>query len=130
MDLRLISGFIGQDAQLNVIPSTGRKVINFSVAISKGYTDKNGNKVNNTVWVSCSKYLGQNDSEKLVPHLTKGKGVIVKGEPDFRVYDQKDGTPAVDQRLIVDNIEFMPMKKAESREPTMAEKEAAFNEGQ
>lgn len=127
MDLRILNGHIGQDAQLNVINGTNRKVINFSVAISKGYKDKDGAWVNNTVWVNCSKFLGPNDSEKLVPYLTKGRAVIIQGEPDFKIWQsKKDGSFNVDQRLNISSIEFLPTKKEESSEVSHQEREAQF----
>ncbi len=47
-----IIGHLGQSATINNV--NGQSVINFSVAHAESYKNKEGVKVDNTVWIGCS----------------------------------------------------------------------------
>lgn len=69
-------GHIGKDCTINTV--NDRNVINFNVAHTEKYKDKNGNIVEKTTWISCSYWV---KSTALAPYLLKGQQVYVEGEP-------------------------------------------------
>ena len=75
-------GRLGKDAEVKILDS-GKKVINFSIAVDQGFGD---NK--KTLWVNCQKW-GENTN--VSQFLLKGKQVAVAGEPTLRTYDGNDG---------------------------------------
>lgn len=80
-----VIGNLGKDATVNDV--NGKKVINFTVAHTDKYTDKNGQKQEKTSWIDCALWA---NSDKLAPYLTKGTQVFVEGEPSARGYKKQD----------------------------------------
>ena len=58
----ILNGVLGKDAEVRT--TTKSKVINFSVAVTKGYGE---NK--KTLWVECSKFA---ENTKIADYLKKG----------------------------------------------------------
>ena len=79
-------GHIGNDAIVNDI--NGKKVINFNAAHSEYYVNKDGVKINKSIWVSFSYWT---DNLKILPYLKKGVQVYIEGFPyvDTYVKDNK-----------------------------------------
>jgi len=78
--LQLI-GHLGQDATVNDV--NGRKVINFSVAHSEKYKNKEGVEVNRTTWASCAYWT---ERINLAMYLKKGTLVYIDGFPEAKTY--------------------------------------------
>ena len=78
--LQLI-GHLGQDATVNDV--NGRKVINFSVAHSEKYKNKEGVEVNRTTWASCAYWT---ERINLAMYLKKGTQVYIDGFPEAKTY--------------------------------------------
>lgn len=85
-----VLGNLGKDA---VLYKHGiEDVLNFSVAHTEKYKDKNGTPVQKTTWVECSWWV---DSRSTVgQYLKKGQMVWVEGRPDSRPWETKDGKKA------------------------------------
>ena len=81
-----VIGHLGKDAIVNQVGGTS--VINFSVAHTESYKDKEGNKKEKTTWVDCSRWT---DNTNVAPYLKKGTQVFVEGIPEIRTYETKDG---------------------------------------
>lgn len=80
-------GRLGQDCEIRDT-DRGNTVINFSVAHSKSWKDKDGNKHDKTVWVECSWWL---NNTTIAKYLKKGITVAISGEPSSRAYVNKQG---------------------------------------
>lgn len=80
-----VIGNLGKDAIVNNV--NGKTVINFSVAHTEKFKDKQGNAMDKTTWVDCSYWT---DKTAIAPYLKKGTQVFVEGQPEVRTYD-KDG---------------------------------------
>jgi single-strand DNA-binding protein len=76
-----IIGHLGQDATVNEV--NGRKVINFSVAHSEKYKNKDGAEVNRTTWASCAYWT---EKVNLGMYLKKGTQVYIDGYPEAKTY--------------------------------------------
>ncbi len=104
-----VIGHLGKDATVKEV--NGRKVINFSVAHTEKYTDKQGNKVEKTTWVECGKWVDANGSTKVSEYLTKGTLVYVEGTPDVNAYSNRQGEASASLRLSVFNLQLLGGKK-------------------
>jgi single-strand DNA-binding protein len=84
----LIIGHLGKDAVINTTQN-GTAVINFSVAHSESFKDKDGNKQTKTVWCDCSWWT---DKHAIVPYLKKGTQVYIEGNPEVKTFSKQDGS--------------------------------------
>lgn len=100
-----VIGHLGKDAITKDV--SGKNVINFTVAHSEKYKDKNGQTVDKTVWVECAYWT---DRTAIVPYLLKGTLVYVEGIPEAEAYKNKDGDAKATQRLKVGNVQLLGNK--------------------
>lgn len=83
----MIIGNLGSDPELKTV--NGQDVCNFSVAVSEKYTDRNGERVENTTWYRVAAW------GKLAAtcntYLSKGRPVMAIGNVTARAYIDKNG---------------------------------------
>lgn len=97
-----VVGYLGKDAEVKTVGDN--KVINFSVAHTETYKDKNGEKQSKTSWVDCSQWV---KSDAVAKYLTKGKPVAVSGEPSARAYKAADGEAKSSLCLRVEELQLI-----------------------
>lgn len=95
-------GNLGNDAELKTF-GDGNSVLNFSVATSEKWKDKEGNKQEKTEWHRC-KLFGKR-APALANHLLKGTKVAVIGSIETRSYE-KDGQKLYVTEIKVLDVEF------------------------
>lgn len=96
MNLCIFSGRLTKDAETRYT-SNGKAVCNFGLAVETGYGD---NKM--TMFLNCVLW----NKEKLTPHLTKGKPVMIQGEYTERKYTDKGGNEKRIVEIVVRDLEF------------------------
>ena len=84
-----VTGKIGQDAKVKEFDN-GRAVIEFSVASNSFYTDKNGERIQNTQWHTCKKFTKE-VNQKFVDLLKKGASVLVSGSLMYNEWEETAG---------------------------------------
>jgi single-strand DNA-binding protein len=94
-----ISGRVGRDAELRVIPS-GTPVLSFPVASSKKV-----NQVEKTTWFECS--LFGKRAESLQQYITKGGQVVVTGSVELEQFQKSDGTSGAKIKVFVTDIDLV-----------------------
>lgn len=97
----ILTGNIGNDAEVTSFDN-GSKVVTFSVAHSKKWTDKAGVKQEKTTWIRCNMWKQEN----LAQYLKKGVRVMVEGEIEARAYTNKEGQTVASLELNVFAIEM------------------------
>jgi single-strand DNA-binding protein len=97
----ILTGNIGNDAEVTSFDN-GSKVVTFSVAHSKKWTDKNGVKQEKTTWIRCNMWKQEN----LAQYLKKGTRVMVEGEIEARAYTNKEQQNVASLELTVFAIEM------------------------
>jgi single-strand DNA-binding protein len=97
----ILTGNIGNDAEVTSFDN-GSKVVTFSVAHSKKWTDKAGVKQEKTTWIRCNMWKQEN----LAQYLKKGTRVMVEGEIEARAYTNKEGQTVTSLELNVFAIEM------------------------
>ncbi len=97
-----IVGNLGKDCIVKEV--NGQNVINFSVAHSERYKDRQGNQKERTTWVECAYW---SDKTAVAQYLTKGKTVYAEGYPEADAYMNKDNQAAATLRMRVQNIQLL-----------------------
>lgn len=96
-----VIGNIGSDAVVKDF--NGQKYISFSVAHSDSYTDRQGQKHEQTTWVNCLKF----GESRVIDYLRKGKKVFVRGELSARIYSANGGEPKVSVDCRVRDLQLL-----------------------
>lgn len=100
----LLIGNLGSDPELRFTPS-GAAVCNFSLATNKRYTDRNGDKKEETQWHRI--VLWQKLAETASQFLKKGSCVYIEGELQTRSWETDDGEKKYVTEVVGRNMQFM-----------------------
>lgn len=105
MNKAILIGRLTKDPELRTTP-TGRNVCQFSVAVSRNFTNANGEReadfINCVVW--------DKQAENLVKYQKKGNQIAVEGRIQTRNYDDKDGKKVYVTEVIATNVQFLDSK--------------------
>lgn len=101
-----VIGHLGQDATVNNV--NGKSVINFSVAHSEKYKNKDGVEVNKSIWVSSAYWT---DRINVAMYLKKGTQVYLEGVPDARTYTNKNNETLPQLSLRVTSLSLLSSNK-------------------
>ena len=81
-------GRIGQAPEIKTLEG-GNKVANFSMATNESYTNKKGEKVENTQWHKITAW--GTTATIIEKYVVKGQEIAVEGKLQHRSYDDKNG---------------------------------------
>ena len=105
MNKAILIGRLTKDPELRTTP-TGRNVCQFSVAVSRNFTNANGEReadfINCVVW--------DKQAENLVKYQKKGNQIAVEGRIQTRNYDDKEGKKVYVTEILASNISFLDSK--------------------
>ncbi len=105
----MLIGRLGQDP-IVMATNTGTSVCNISVATSKRWTDKEGQKQEKTEWHKVVVFGKQADNcEKF---LNKGSQVYIEGELQTRQWE-KEGVKQYTTEIVAQNVQFLDTKSSE-----------------
>ena len=101
-------GNLGRDPEMRALPS-GQQVANFSLATSRRYKDRDGNRKDETEWHNIVVFGKQ--AEIAGQYLTKGKMVFVEGRIQTRSWDDKEsGKKQYKTEIICENFQMLGSK--------------------
>jgi single-strand DNA-binding protein len=103
-----IIGFIGQDATINNV--NGKSVINFSVAHSEKYKNKDGLEVDKSIWANCAYW---SDRINVAMYLKKGTQVYVEGIPEVKTYTNKNNEVIPQLQIRVASLNLLSSLKTQ-----------------
>jgi single-strand DNA-binding protein len=109
MEKIIIMGNLGQDPDLR-FTKNGDPVVNLSVAVNKGYMDKNNNWVKQTTWWRASAW--GRTAESLAKSFSKGRKILLEGTVNAdekgnpRVFQRNDGSWGSSYELKIDKWHF------------------------
>lgn len=118
MNKAMIIGYLGKDPELRYT-NTGTAVVNFSVATSETWTDKQtGNKMKKTEWhqIVAWRKLAEICNE----YLTKGRQVYVEGQLQTRSWE-KDGIRRYTTEIHATSVEFLGNRQENSNKDQVSE---------
>ena len=119
----ILIGRLVADPELRYIPSTGKAVATFSMAVDRGFTGKDGQKqtdfFNIVVWgktaENCSNFIG------------KGRLVAIRGMIQNRSYEDNNGAKKYITEIVADEVQFLDKKKENSGYNQIDENDNPFN---
>ncbi len=107
----IIAGNLGKDPEMRYAPN-GDAVTSFSVATGRKYTDKSGNKVEETTWFRVSVWGKQ--AETCNQYLKKGRSVLVEGRLNAdkatggpKIFTRQDGTAGAAFEITAESVRFL-----------------------
>jgi len=100
-------GNLGKDPDISYTQE-GLCILKFPLATSETYTDKSGEKVENTTWHNVA--LFGKIAETLSNYLVKGKQVYVEGKIRNSSYDDKEGIKRYKTEIIAYTVLFLGKK--------------------
>ncbi len=99
-----VYGNLGRDPELKSLPS-GVNVATFSIATTRVYKDKEGQKQEQTDWHNIVVFGRQ--AELVSQYLKKGSTAFVEGRMQTRSWEQ-DGQKKYRTELVADRVQFGP----------------------
>lgn len=103
MNKVFLYGRLGQDPELRYTQS-GNAVCNLSVATSKSWVDKSGQKQSATEWHRVVVWGKTGDN--CAKYLAKGREVIIEGELQTRSWDD-NGTKKYTTEIVASTVQFV-----------------------
>lgn len=94
-------GNLGKDPELRHTQAN-RAVLNFRMATTETYVDKDDQKKENTQWHTCVIWGAR--AEGLAKYLHKGSRICVEGRMEYSEYDDKDGVKRYKSEVNVQNV--------------------------
>jgi single-strand DNA-binding protein len=100
----IIIGNLGRDPEMRYTPD-GTPVTDFSVAVGRSWTGRDGQKHDDTVWfkVTCWNKLAETTNQ----YLKKGRQVMVMGEVKASAFMGQDGQPRASLDLRARDVRFI-----------------------
>lgn len=106
MNKGIFIGNLGRDAELRTLEG-GTVAISFNLAIDESYKNKQGEKINKTTWLNCTKWVRNGGSTNISKWLVKGAKVCVEGTMSARAWQNKEGEPMASLECNVINLELL-----------------------
>ena len=111
----ILVGNLGKDPEVRHLDN-GIAVANFSLATTESYTNKQGERVNQTEWHNIVLWRGLADvAEK---YLKKGNSVYVEGKISTRKWEDKEGNTRYSTDIIADKMTMLGSKSDNSNTST------------
>lgn len=100
-------GRLGQDPEVRSLGQSGDNVTQFSLATSRKFNTRDGEKKESTQWhkIQCFGPQGENCSR----YLQKGSLVYIEGEIRYREYEQ-DGVKKYATDIYAQSVQFLDKK--------------------
>ena len=121
----ILIGRLGRDPETRFM-ANGEAVCNFSVATSKSWKDKNGQRQEATEWHNVT--MCRKLAEIAGQFLTKGSQVYLEGKIQSRKYQGKDGIERTAYDIIVNEMKMLgggnSEQQAQAETPTPTRRQA------
>ena len=126
MNSVVLVGRLAQDPELRYIAGTGMPVATFTLAVSREFTDKNGERGVDFIDIQA----WNKQAETVANYLKKGNMVSVNGSIRVETYTDREGNRRRSFRINASRVEFLitdrqPKTTNQMKEPTF---EPSFGE--
>ena len=115
MNKVILIGNLTKDPELKQTQS-GVSVCNISIAVSRDYTDSDGNRQADFFNINVWREKGENCHK----YLKKGRKVAIVGSIQNRSYEDKDGAKRTVTEIIANDVEFLSPKDNDSEEKVVS----------
>ncbi len=100
----ILVGNVGRDPELRYTAS-GTAVANFSLATSRRYKDRDGNRQEQTEWHRVVAWA--RTAEIVNQYANKGKQLFIEGRLQTRQWEDRDGNTRYTTEVVADNIQLL-----------------------
>lgn len=100
----ILVGNLGRDPELKYLEGNVARV-NFSLATSDSYKDKNGNRVDQTEWHNIVMWRGLAESAE--KYLKKGMQVYLEGKIQTRQWNDKEGNKRNTTEIVAESYQIL-----------------------
>ena len=100
----ILLGNLGKDPELRYTPS-GAAVVNFSLATSETYKDRDGNRQTKTEWHNI--VVWRQLAEICGKYLHKGKQVYIEGSLQTRKWQDRDGNDRYTTEIVASKMQML-----------------------
>ncbi len=100
----LLIGNLTRDPELRTLPS-GMAVCSFGLAINRNFTDREGNRREETVFVDIESFGKQ--AETISRYMNKGRGIFVEGRLKLDQWETPAGEKRSKLRVVLENFQFV-----------------------
>lgn len=104
MNTTSITGRVGKDAEIR--PFNEKSAINFSVATTEKWRDKQGQVQEQTTWFNCTIWAAADRAQNVAQYIRKGDMISLRGKVSTRPYVGASGEPQASLELRVDEFTF------------------------
>ncbi len=115
MNRVILIGNLTKDPELKQTQS-GVSVCNISIAVSRDYTDSDGNRQADFFNINVWREKGENCHK----YLKKGRKVAIVGSIQNRSYEDKDGAKRTVTEIIASDVEFLSPKESDNEETVVS----------
>ena len=109
-----IIGRLGADPELRYTQG-GQPVCSLRIATDESYTDRNGNRVEDTEWHRVIAF--QRAAENCNKYLSKGSLVYVEGKLTTRKWQDQKGQERYTTEIRADRVQFLDRKENGGQKP-------------
>jgi len=110
-----IIGHLGRDAEVHVNGTSS--VINFSLAHTEKFRDKNGVQNEKTTWIACAYWT---EKTAIANYLKKGTQVYIEGFPGVKLWEDRSGNSRAELSCRVLGVQLLGSKKEGDQQPSNA----------
>lgn len=100
----LLMGNMTRDPELTYLPSQ-TAAVRFGLAINRNWTDKEGQKKEETTFVDCDAFGKQ--AEILAKYKKKGDPLFIEGRLKLDQWEGQDGVKRSKMKVVVENFQFL-----------------------
>ncbi|HLS27452.1 MAG TPA: single-stranded DNA-binding protein [Opitutales bacterium] len=100
----ILMGNLTRDPELRVMPS-GNSVCNFGLAVNRNFTDKDGNKREETTFVDIDAFGRQ--AEVISKYLAKGRAILLEGRLRFDRWETNTGEKRSKLSVVLEQFQFV-----------------------
>lgn len=101
----ILIGHVGQDPRIKTARASGKKMAFVSVATSKRFKDRSGDRRQVTQWHQVCVF-DEKLAEEVERTIKKGAHVIVEGELNYRKYQDQDGREKEVAEIVLQGIGY------------------------
>jgi single-strand DNA-binding protein len=109
----ILIGDLGRDPELRYTQS-GQAVVNFSLATTENWNDKNGEKVERTEWHRIVAW--GRTGELCAQYLSKGRTVYIEGRLQTRDWEDRQGNKRSTSEVNANRIQFLGGARGSGRQ--------------
>ncbi|HPT15035.1 MAG TPA: single-stranded DNA-binding protein [Bacteroidales bacterium] len=105
-------GRLGQDPEIRTLEN-GTKVANFRFATDDVYTDKSGNRKDQTDWHNIVAWGSL--AERCEKYLKKGKEIVIQGRLTYNNWEDKNGSKHSTAEIVMTEMLMIGAKPEDSK---------------